>query len=92
MSFDQDQNEQANISGADLAILIDEHAFLKDKLEPLFTFPPINDIEAIENRTAEACAKAAESDSEPAMNWFSSAIPGKFIADELRSGEWRKYK
>lgn len=32
MSFSQDQNEQANISGADLAIMIDEIAFLKDML------------------------------------------------------------
>lgn len=32
MSFDQDPNEQANISGADLAILVDERAFLKDML------------------------------------------------------------
>lgn len=32
MSFDQDQNEQANISGADLAILLDELKELKQQL------------------------------------------------------------
>lgn len=32
MSFDQDPNEQANISGADLAILIDEIKELKRQL------------------------------------------------------------
>lgn len=29
--------------------------------EPLFTFPPIHDIEAIENRVAESCAKVCDS-------------------------------
>ena len=33
MSFDQDPNEQANISGADLAILIDELATLSAALQ-----------------------------------------------------------
>lgn len=32
MSFDQDPNEQANISGADLAMLVDELASCRDKL------------------------------------------------------------
>lgn len=32
MSFDQDPNEQANISGADLAILIDDLATLRTAL------------------------------------------------------------
>ena len=35
----------------------------------LFTFPPIHDIEAIENRVAEACAKKLEADA----NAFASA-------------------
>lgn len=34
MSFDQDPNEQANISGADLAILIDELAALRLQVSP----------------------------------------------------------
>ena len=32
MSFDQDPNEQANISGADLAMLVNELASCRDKL------------------------------------------------------------
>lgn len=48
---------------------------------PLFTFPPIHDIEAIENRGAEACAKFI------ATEWGEEGA-----AYEIRSGEWRKYK
>lgn len=52
---------------------------------PLFTFPPIHDIEAIENRVAEACAK-----------WVKANIRGRdggsFIAEAIQSGAWRKYK
>ena len=33
MSFDQDPNEQANISGADLATMIDEIKQLKDQCQ-----------------------------------------------------------
>lgn len=35
MSFDQDPNEQAGISGADLAILVDELAATKQKMEAM---------------------------------------------------------
>lgn len=47
-------------------------------ITPLFTFPPLQDIEAIENRVAEACAKLADS------RWGAALL--------IRSGEWRKYK
>lgn len=47
----------------------------------LFTFPPIHDIEAIENRVAEACAEYVS------INLFSC---GEY-AEAIRSGEWRKY-
>lgn len=47
----------------------------------LFTFPPIHDIEAIENRTAEACAKA-----------IRFADNGTEAAEILRQGEWREHK
>jgi len=47
----------------------------------LFTFPPIHDIEAIENRTAEACAKV-----------YLETHDLTDIADGVRPGEWRKYK
>lgn len=45
---------------------------------PVFTFPPINDIEAIENRVAEAVWKAI--------------TEGETYEDVVISGEWRKYK
>lgn len=49
----------------------------------VFTFPPIHDIEAIENRTAEACAKH--------LIGIGALGDGDFI-EAIRSGEWRKYK
>lgn len=70
------------------------------RFDPLFTFPPIHDIEAIENRVAEACAKTlsplknhyiespGHSDREKAL--LIAAIDD--ATELLRSGEWRKYK
>lgn len=37
MSFDQDPNEQANISGADLAMLVDENRILEEQRDKLRT-------------------------------------------------------
>lgn len=48
---------------------------------PVFTFQPIHDIEAIENRTAEACAKVCD-----------SYQGGEYYATLIGAGEWRKYK
>lgn len=48
----------------------------------VYLAPSLHDIEAIENRVAEACAKACESD----------LYRGEHFAGEIRSGEWRKYK
>lgn len=56
------------------------------KFEPLFSFPPIHDIEAIENRVAEACAKICMGPSNDG-NIFADDC-----AEAIRSGEWRKYK
>lgn len=47
----------------------------------LFAFQPIHDIEAIENRVAEECAKV-----------YLETYDLTDIADDIRSGKWRKYK
>jgi len=78
------------------------------KFEPLFTFPPIHDIEAIENRVAEACAKFVDKRHLNALDAIRlanketgehiqirrEARSGESadIAEAIRSGEWRKYK
>ena len=56
------------------------------KVGPLFTFPPIHDIEAIENRVAEACIKALKSIDDGEAPEYSHCL------ETLGSGEWRKYK
>lgn len=53
---------------------------------PLFTFPPIHDIEAIENRVAEACIKAIKSIDDGEAPEYSHCL------ETLGSGEWRKHK
>lgn len=58
-----------------------DDAYDEGSLTKLFTFPPIHDIEAIENRVAEACAKV-----------YLETYDLTDIADDVRSGEWRKYK
>ena len=66
------------------------------KFEPLFTFPPINSIEAIENRVAEACAKACIKEAVqividgPEERAYNNATSD--CAEAIKSGEWRKYK
>ena len=63
---------------------------------PLFTFPPIHDIEAIENRVAEACAKACIKEAVqividgPEERAYNNATSD--CAEAIRSEEWRKYK
>lgn len=63
---------------------------------PLFTFPTIHDIEAIENRVAEACAKACIKEAVqividgPEERAYNNATSD--CAEAIRSGEWRKYK
>lgn len=59
---------------------------IKGITQPLFTFPPIHDIEAIENRVAEACAKVCMGPNNDG-NIFADDC-----AEAIRSGEWRKYK
>lgn len=62
----------------------------------LFTLPPIHDIEAIENRVAEACAKACIKEAVqividgPEERAYNNATSD--CAEAIRSGEWRKYK
>ena len=63
MSFDQDQNEQANISGADLAIMVDEFNLLKktnaELLEALIEVVAISDRKhEIWDKAKAAIAKA----------------------------------
>ena len=61
---------------------------LKDK-DKLFTFQPIHDIEAIENRVAEAiCEMLRHKDKScfGAHNFYMHA------ANCIEEGEWRKYK
>lgn len=66
------------------------------KFEPLFTFPPIHDIEAIENRVAEACAKACIKEAVqividgPEERAYNNATSD--CAEAIKSGAWRKYK
>jgi malic enzyme len=53
-----------------------------------YHLPPIHDIEAIEDRVAEACAKVAIEQQQ------DGECPERatYIAEAIRSGEWRKYK
>ena len=50
-----------------------------DTVSPLFTFPPT--AEQIANETAEAIAEYMQ----------QSGIGGEFLAESIRSGEWRKF-
>lgn len=54
---------------------------------PVFTFQPIHDIEEIENRTAEACAKL-----QLERSYARHCSDKHGDAEALLSGEWRKYK
>lgn len=55
----------------------------------LFTFPPIHDIEAIENRVAEAiCEMLRHKDK----NCFGARNYYLHAANCVEEGEWRKYK
>ena len=68
----------------------------KYEIRQLFTFPPIHDIEAIENRVSEACAKACIKEAVqividgPEERAYNNATSD--CAEAIRSGEWRKYK
>jgi len=63
---------------------------------PVFTFPPTHDIEAIENRVAEACAKACIKEAVqividgPEERAYNNATSD--CAEAIKSGAWRKYK
>lgn len=57
---------------------------------PLFTFPPIRDIEAIENSVAEACASLAYETLDD--TFLSGHGYATNISEAIRSGEWKKYK
>lgn len=65
---------------------------------PIFTFPPIHDIEAIENRVAEACAKLADAQQEMRIKFLegmgedSRPFVPKDTAKAIRNREWRKHK
>ena len=53
----------------------------------LFAFPPIHDdLEAIENRVAEACIKALKSIDDGEAPEYSHCL------ETLGSGKWREYK
>lgn len=63
---------------------------------PLHPSPPIHDTEAIENRVAEACAKACIKEAVqividgPEERAYNNATSD--CAEAIRSGEWRKHK
>jgi len=63
---------------------------------PVSTFPPTHDIEAIENRVAEACAKACIKEAVqividgPEERAYNNATSD--CAEAIKSGAWRKYK
>jgi hypothetical protein len=63
----------------------DDDVYDEGTLTKLFTFPPIHDIEAIENRVAEACAWAVEHESQDSSRYdFAFAIrdlPGVTLED-----------
>jgi hypothetical protein len=65
---------------------------------PVFTFPPTHDIEAIENRVAEACAKLADAQQEMRIKFIegmggeSRPFVPKDTAEAIRNQEWRKHK
>jgi hypothetical protein len=54
------------------------------------TFPPIRDIETIENSVAEACASLAYETLDD--TFLSGHGYATNISEAIRSGEWRKYK
>ena len=56
---------------------------------PLFTFPLIHDIEAIENRVAEACAKLVTPNPDDKTGAYQLGV---HLAGAIRNQEWRKYK
>ena len=60
--------------------------------DPLFTFPPINDIEAIENRVAEACAATCDEQKDECGTDTDYWHGAKWCAEAIRNQEWRKYK
>lgn len=46
---------------------------------------------ATEQRVAEACSELCDEQNAPAFEYSSEAVPGHFLANEIRAGEWRKF-
>lgn len=68
----------------------DPNRLIAVTITKLFTFPPIRDIEAIENSVAEACASLAYETLDD--TFLSGHGYATNISEAIRSGEWRKYK